>query len=331
MKRRSLRNAVCLILMAAILTLTGCAGIFHADKGDVTDYSQTENWAYAGIGENKKADVFLICPTVDMKDEFNMSLSDEETKASFLGALNMERGIYEESARLYAPYYQQAAMKVYELEEKDRETYMELAYADVSEAFSYYLKNWNEGRPIILAGFSQGADMCYRLMMEYFGDEQLSEQLVAVYAIGWPLTEEMTQKYPQLKPAQGETDTGTIISFECEAKEVEDTFIVPKGIRALSINPLNWKTDGKAASKEENMGACFTNYDGDIAKEVPNLCGGYLDEERGVVKVTDISVEDYPAIVPGLPQGAYHIYDYQFFYRNLQKNVEVRLEQFNQK
>lgn len=331
MKRRSLRNAVCLILMAAILTLTGCAGIFHADKGDVTDYSQTENWAYAGIGENKKADVFLICPTVDMKDEFNMLLSDEETKASFLGALNMERGIYEESARLYAPYYQQAAMKVYELEEKDRETYMELAYADVSEAFSYYLKNWNEGRPIILAGFSQGSDMCYRLMMEYFGDEQLSEQLVAVYAIGWPLTEEMTQKYPQLKPAQGETDTGTIISFECEAKEVEDTFIVPKGSRALSINPLNWRTDGKAASKEENMGACFTNYDGDIAKEVPNLCGGYLDEERGVVKVTDISVEDYPAIVPGLPQGAYHIYDYQFFYRNLQKNVEVRVEQFNQK
>ena len=141
MKRRSLRNAVCLILMAAILTLTGCAGIFHADKGDVTDYSQTENWAYAGIGENKKADVFLICPTVDMKDEFNMSLSDEETKASFLGALNMERGIYEESARLYAPYYQQAAMKVYSLETADREEYFDIAYADVSKAFSYYLEN----------------------------------------------------------------------------------------------------------------------------------------------------------------------------------------------
>lgn len=51
-----------------------------------------ENWAWYGIGEGKEVDVFLICPTVDMNDEFNMSLTDEETKENFLGALNMERG-----------------------------------------------------------------------------------------------------------------------------------------------------------------------------------------------------------------------------------------------
>lgn len=77
------------------------------------DYSIQENWAYDGIGENKEADVFLICPTVDMNDEWNMSLSDEETKASFLGALNMERGIYEDCARLFAPYYEQAAIIIW--------------------------------------------------------------------------------------------------------------------------------------------------------------------------------------------------------------------------
>lgn len=33
----------------------------------------------------------------------------------------------------------------------------------------------------------------------------------------------------------------------------------------------------------------------------------------------------YPAVVPGLPEGAYHIYDYQFFYRNLQENVAERV------
>ena len=36
-------------------------------------------------------DLFLICPTVDMKDEYNMAMDDEETKASFLGALNNVR------------------------------------------------------------------------------------------------------------------------------------------------------------------------------------------------------------------------------------------------
>ena len=79
------------------------------------DYSISENWAYFGLGEDQPVDLFLICPTVDMKDEYNMAMDDGETKASFLGALNMERGIYEESTRMYAPYYRQAAMKVYGL------------------------------------------------------------------------------------------------------------------------------------------------------------------------------------------------------------------------
>lgn len=328
-KKPLLKKPWFVILMILTICITGC-GKAGKEKGreSAVDYGNPVNWAYAGIGEGKEADVFLICPTVDVKDEWNMSLSDEETKASFLGALNMERGIYEEAARLYAPYYEQAAMKVYELSAVDREVYMELAYTDVSAAFSYYLENWNEGRPIILAGFSQGADMCYRLMMEYFDDEKLKAQLVAVYAIGWPLTEEMTKEYPQLKAAQNETDIGVVISFECEDKSVADSFIVPAGTRMLSINPVNWRNDGTVASKEENIGACFTDYDGNIVSEVPALCGGYLEPERGVMKVTDMSMEDYPAIVPGLPEGAYHIYDYQFFFRNLQENVNVRLKQY---
>ena len=28
------------------------------------------------------------------------------------------------------------------------------------------------------------------------------------------------------------------------------------------------------------------------------------------------------------PDGVYHLYDYQFFYRNLQENVEVRLDAY---
>lgn len=319
---RRIKITFCVILTVIVIIMTGCA-LF--DNEPRIDYGAAENWAYLGIGGEKDVDVFLICPTVDTKDEWNMSLSDEETKAAFLGALNMERGIYEDCARLYAPYYRQAAMKTYELNGSEREPYLNTAYADVSAAFSYYLENENEGRPIILAGFSQGADMCYRLMAEFFADEELSERLVAVYAIGWALTEEMVAEYPQLKAATGETDTGAVVSFECEAEFVEDTFIIPKGTKALSINPLNWRTDGTSAAKEDNFGACFTDYDGNIVNEVSELCGCYIDVDRGVLKVTDILSDDYPPVVPGLPDGAYHIYDYQFFYRNLQENVKARI------
>ena len=57
-------------------------------------------------------------------------------------------------------------------------------------------------------------------------------------------------------------------------------------------------------------------------------CGCYIDNERGVVKVPDLDPADYPAVVPGLPEGAYHIYDYQFFYRNLEENVKKRIDSF---
>lgn len=300
----------------------------EASSAPKPDYSVSENWAYFGIGEDQEVDLFLICPTVDMKDEYNMAMDDEETKASFLGALNMERGIYEERTRMYAPYYRQASMKVYGLDPVEREPWLELAYTDVSSSFSWYLEHENNGRPIILAGFSQGADMCYRLLEEYFGDEELYGRLVAVYAIGWPCTQEMVDACPQIRPAQSAEDLGVVISFDCEAPEISETFITPAGTRSLSINPLNWRTDGTPADKSENLGACFTDYSGTITSEIPSLCGCYLVTERGVVKVTDVNAADYPAVVPGLPDGAYHIYDYLFFYRNLQQNVKLRTERY---
>ena len=313
-------------LIAVLLIISGTAAL--AREASDVDYADPENWAYYALGQDKDADVFLVCPTVDMKDEYNMSLSDEATKAAFLGALNMERGIYEDSARLFAPYYRQGAMKVYGLDAAARETWLGLAYADVSAAFAHYLAHENDGRPIILAGFSQGADMCYRLLMEYFGDEALYDQLVAVYAIGWPCTEDMVSRYPQIVPAQGPDDIGAVVSFECEAPALEESFILPADMRSYAINPLNWRTDSTPADRAENVGACFTNYSGDIVREEAGLCGCYIDTPRGALKVTDVDPADYPPYVPGLPEGEYHIYDYQFFFRNLQRNVALRLESY---
>ena len=315
-----------LLALCVMLTACVCAETGRAETG--TDYSLPDNWAYYGIGEEKDADLFIICPTVDMRDEYSMSLDDETTKANFLGALNMERGIYEDTCRMFAPYYRQAAMKVYSLVGEEAEHYLALAYEDVSAAFSYYLENENCGRPIILAGFSQGADMCYRLLEEYFSDAELYRRLVAVYAIGWPCTPEIVSEYPQIIPAGTADDVGVVICFECESPELDGTFILPADMEAYSINPLNWRTDGTPADREENKGACFTDYYGDILLEEERLCGAYIDMPRGALKVTDIEPADYPALVPGLPEGSYHIYDYQFFFRNLQENVSVRVQSY---
>ena len=353
MTNRKLKVIALLLLL--LLFALGLACCKNADKAgepaaepiaaeyvDYPDYLDMSNWAYYDIGEDKPVDVFLICPTVDTKDEYNMSMGDEKTKEHFVGALNMERGLYEDSSRMFAPYYRQAAMKVFELPPEERQPYLDLAYQDVAAAFRWYLAHQNKGRPIILAGFSQGAYMCYRLMEDYFGEgvdlssydesvdwgDSLSEQLVAVYAIGWSCTQEMTEKYPQIVPAKAEDDIGAVVSFDCEAPEVTETVIIPAGTKAYAINPLNWKTDSTPADRSENLGACFTGYDGSIKREERALCGCYIDPVRGALKVTDLSSADYVSGLSILPEGAYHIYDYQFFYRNLQQNVQTRTEAY---
>ena len=79
---------------------------------------------------------------------------------------NMGKGIYEEGVRIHAPYSIQAATKVYAPGEKEREPYLSHACCDVSSAFSGDLENGNRGRPIVLAGVSQGTDICCRLLEE---------------------------------------------------------------------------------------------------------------------------------------------------------------------
>lgn len=322
-------NIVFIILFVVSVTLTGCG-----NRQITPDYSQIENWAYCETEiVQKTADVFFICPTVygGSETEHNMHIGDSETRMSFLGAVNMEKGIYDEDSRFFAPYYRQAGFTIYRMPPEDRESYLELAYSDVKSAFEYYMENYNEGRPVVVAGFSQGADLCIRLMKDCFADKEKSDLLVACYAIGWSVTEEELEEYPRLRFAEGESDVGVIVSFNSEAENIDDSLMIPAGTKTLAINPLNWKRDELIADKSLNHGACFTDYNGNIVTEIPQLTGAYIDPQRGALKVTDVTPEEYPAGVDIFQDGVYHIYDYQFFYRNIQENVRTRIAAFAEK
>ena len=161
-------------------------------------------------------------------------------------------------------------------------------------------------------------------MKDYFDDPSLQERLIAAYCIGWRITEDDIEAYPHLKMAEGEKDTCVIISFNSEAADVSDSMIVPEGVRTLSINPLNWRTDSIYADKSLNLGACFTDYSGTIIEEIPCLTGAYIDPERGTLKAVEVPSGEYSSSLFG--DGVYHLYDYQFFFRNLEENVIARTE-----
>ena len=314
---------LCCFILAAL-----CALLPLAASAEATDYADPALWAYHAVGADKPADVFLIAPTVDMGADgrMNMILTDETNRERFVGALNMERGIYEDTLTLYAPFYRQATMPAEMLPYDEAEAYLAVAYADVREAFLHYLAHAPADRPLVLAGFSQGSDMALRLLKEFFAESPLRERLIAAYLIGWRVTDDDLNAFPHLIPARGADDTGVIVSFNTEAVGVMGSIIVPEGVKTYGINPLSWSTDSAPADRSLNLGACFTDYDGNIKSEVSALTGAYLDPARGTLKATDVSPADYANKY--FPDGVYHLFDYQFFYRNLQANVALRTQTY---
>ena len=138
---------ISIFLLTGILLLVTLSCV----SGKKTDYSNPSLWAVYEENPSNEVDVFFIAPTSGHDPSFNMKLDDEDYKAAFTGATNMEKGIYDENARFFAPYYQQADLSSYALD--NSEEYLSYAYEDVKAAFQYYLDYYNEGRPFIIAGF----------------------------------------------------------------------------------------------------------------------------------------------------------------------------------
>lgn len=197
--RHFLRTTAALTIALALLF---CAALAQ----EATDYADSSRWAWYEAEEDESVDVFFIAPTNVGGGEgefYVQSLDDAEAMAAILGAINMQKGIYDGQARFFAPYYRQLTIAAYRLEEEQRLAYSQGAWQDVQDAFAYYMANENDGRAFLLAGFSQGAELGLRLMKEYADDEAFFEQLVAAYLIGWRVTEQDLAQYPALKMAQG--------------------------------------------------------------------------------------------------------------------------------
>lgn len=304
-----------------LLPLGGCGG------SAAPDYDSESAWVYRESDvTGKDADVFFLAPSSfgGKAGGYLMDLSNEGGRKSFAAGVLQEKGVYDDNARFFAPYYRQVGYKAYVLPEEERLGYLETAFADVQAAFAHYMEQDNEGRPFLLAGFSEGAELCLRLVKEALTPEQL-DRMVACYAIGWRVTDQDLQDYPSLHLAQGETDTGVIITYNTETPEAEDSPMVPAGTRTNGINPLNWRTDSTPADKSLNLGYCWVNGEGGIDEEVPQLTGATLDPDRGTLKVTDIDLAVYDKTISILPEGVTHLYDVAFFYRNLEQNVQDRI------
>jgi hypothetical protein len=231
-------------------------------------------------------------------------------------------GIFGGNLNLYAPLYRQASFASIKLPEADKKDILKYSLSDITQAFFYYLKHYNSGRPFVLAGHSQGSRLLRELIKTEFKNKEISQKLIAAYLIGAEVTG--ADLSPWFKLAENADDTGIVITYNTQAPGAKGSPVFERG-GALNVNPLNWAA--RPAAKSLNKGAVFFDREGSIAEEFLHFTSAYIEGE-GLV-APDVDRDKYS--VPLFPKGVYHIYDYEFFYKNLQSNFQRRLNNYKTK
>ena len=304
-----------------------------ADSVDgAPDYSNKACWFQ--IPEiTKDVDTFFVYPTEYMAankgDPDFAPLDNAEMLEGVKTNYPILASVYEDSTNVFMPYYRQAGMMFAAEEAKKsgdpRTAFATVPYADVTAALDYYFENYNNGRPFIIAGHSQGSGIVSLVLKDYFKEHpDYYERMVAAYVIGFSITKEYLEENTHLKFATGESDTGVIISWNTEGpKNIEqnasNVVLLPN---AISINPLNWKLDETYAPASENLGSRVLNEKtGEYEiKDIGADAKVVLD--RGSV-LTNADTEPVGGDTFG-PQS-YHNGDYALFFNNIKDNVAKRI------
>ena len=306
--------------------------IMEADKvSNVTDYSRTNSWLSLDRSASLPVDVFYLYPTAWQRGAGDGSYCPVDHPSMLRGAqgaFNRQASAFLPVGNIYAPYYRQAdASYVLTLPTigEQEEAIRVIPATDGIAAFDYYLEHFNQGRPFILAGHSQGSNVLLYILSMIKEQPEVLDRMVAAYVIGFSVTRDYLAGNPPLRFASGPDDTGVIISFNTQAEGVERNPVVRPG--ALAINPISWTLDETEAPKEDNLGSIMplSALLSDLSP-VENLASARVDAQKGVVVCGSVDAERYSR--PGWPQGVYHSYDYSFYFYNIRANAQNRVEKY---
>lgn len=300
--------------------------------GTASDYSDESNWLK--IPElTKPVDTIYLYPTCNMDNsegaEPICGIDDQAMRERAQKIYEAQATVFEESTNVFAPYYRQsninyvAGMSSAELEKFQ----MNEQRTDIYTALDYYFEQYNNDRPFIIAGHSQGSIMVKIVLGEYMqAHPEYLERMVAAYPIGYSITTDWLELHPYLKFAEEAGDTGVIVSWNTEGpgNKGQDNLVVEE--HAVSINPINWKRDETPADFSENLGSRMLNEQTGAYEIRMNVADAVLDQERGVVVCNSTE----PFISAGTLFGpeSYHNNDYAFYYENLKQNVALRVQNF---
>ena len=134
-------------------------------------------------------DCFYVYPTIPGIDFGPEQLNDLEpltTLPNKVLVLELQAARYTEVCNLYAPVYRAMTQSGWTAPPDQQEAALDFAYQDVHDAFKHYIANFNNGRPFVLVGHSQGSVHLERLTREELDDQNaaLRDQFVSGLLIG---------------------------------------------------------------------------------------------------------------------------------------------------
>ena len=290
------------------------------------DYSKESSWAvlpnkypeslqrFAPENYNDiKVDVFYVYPTlllgkndIRWNAPINDVIQNDKVKNT---AVKNQASPFATSGKIYVPFYRQAHIKSYSLYNKGGKEAFKIAYADVKKAFEYYLKNYNNGRPIIIASHSQGTNHTIQLLKDFFDNKPLQKKLIAAYIPGMGIK---PNEFKTIKPMKSPSETGGFISWNTRKKnsypKKKDAY---KG--AVTTNPITWN-ESKTTKLEQHKGFLYSN--GKMYRKVLKI-----QITDGLVWSTN---PKFPMRFFMSFMKNYHVGDINLFWQDIKENVELR-------
>lgn len=277
--------------------------------------------------------VFFVHPTSYLdRSSWNAPLSDKEAERIARVYLRGMASPFGVASEIWAPRYRQATFGAFLTDAPEAQRAIDLAYDDVRQAFAQFRNSIAPDMGIVLAGHSQGSLHLLRLLSEEIRGSETARRLVAVYAIGWPVSIEHDLPTLGLPACTAASQTGCLISWLSFAEPADPSFVLdgyagsigfdgnPRGDgEIVCTNPLTGAAEKRAATATINRGTLVPGTDLSDGKLVAGLVPARCDA-RGLLLIGD---------PPGmgryvLPGNNYHVYDIPLFWANVQEDVARR-------
>ncbi|UYQ94960.1 DUF3089 domain-containing protein [Chitinophaga horti] len=282
-----------------------------------------------GETRDTAVDVFFLHPTSFVqrfrKAPLSADIHDEKiNELTERQLIHQQATIFNAHARVFAPFYRQAHLRAFFQRDQAANNAFDTAYQDLKTAFEYYLKHDNHGRPIIIAGHSQGAFHGIRLLQEFFDGKPLQKQLVVAYLVGWRIDR---NDFKQIPLGTSPTQTGCVLTWRTyESNQIgKEDKRTAEG--ALCINPVTWLPGNDWSDKAAYMDAP----DKRLQKRSRSEIRARVHEKYNVVWVKGYNEVNVP--MPGIARlasaiGNLHLLDMNLFYLNVRANVKQRIDAY---